>query len=271
MIVLFGYWRTMKLNCLTEPFAADALSVDAFLGGLVQIAQPLKGYRAGVDPVLLAASVPAIAGQTVLELGCGGGVASLCLGRRILGLKQTGVEVQAAYADLARANARRNDIEFSVFQADLNALPSDVLDHRYDHVLANPPYYDRARSTPANDDGREMGLGEATPLKNWVTAASKRLAPKGQLHFVHRVERLPELLTAMPRSLGSIEVQPLCPRAGRRPHLVLVRAKKEGRADFCLHAPIVMHKGATHDENPKEYNAVIESVLRLGTSLSFGV
>lgn len=258
------------MPCRSESSVLGALSIDAFLGGAVQIAQPLKGYRAGVDPVLLAASVQATAGQTVLELGCGGGVVSLCLGRRIPGLTLTGVEVQPAYADLAKENAARNAIPLDVYHADLNDLPSDILDQRFDHVIANPPYYNRTRSTPARDDGREIGLGEATPLKDWVKAASKRLAPRGHAHFVHRVERLPELLSAMPNSLGSIEVQPLCPRAGRRPHLVLVRAKKEGRADFCLHAPIVMHKGTTHDENPKEYNAVIENVLRRGAAFRFG-
>jgi len=263
------YSQRMTLNYPSDS-ALGALSVDDFLGGLVKIAQPLKGYRAGVDPVLLAASVQARAGQSVLELGCGGGVASLCLGRRIPGLTLTGIELQSAYAELARANAARNGIEFKVFNADLSDLPADVKNQRFDHVIANPPYYDRQRSVPALDQGRELGLGEATPLKTWVKEASKRLLPKGHLHFIHRVERLPELLSAMPSSLGSIEVQPLCPREGRPLHLVLVRAKKEGRADFHLHLPIVMHKGATHVENPKEYNAVLESVLRRGAALSFG-
>jgi hypothetical protein len=35
------------------------LSDDAFLGGKLQLLQPEKGYRAGIDAVLLAASVPA--------------------------------------------------------------------------------------------------------------------------------------------------------------------------------------------------------------------
>ena len=64
------------------------------------------GYRAGVDPVLLAASVPARAGQSVLDLGCGAGVAALCLAARVPGLL-AGLEVQPAYAALARRNARR--------------------------------------------------------------------------------------------------------------------------------------------------------------------
>ena len=50
-------------------FDPSALTRDGFLGGALQIWQPIKGYRAAMDPVFLAASVPAKAGQSVLELG----------------------------------------------------------------------------------------------------------------------------------------------------------------------------------------------------------
>ena len=58
-------------------FAEDDLTCDAFLGGKLHLWQPRRGrgYRAGVDPVLLAASIEATAGQSVLELGCGVGAA----------------------------------------------------------------------------------------------------------------------------------------------------------------------------------------------------
>jgi hypothetical protein len=55
-------------------------TLDGFLGGRLSIAQPRRGFRAGHDTVLLAASIPAPAGSHVLELGSGAGVASLCLG-----------------------------------------------------------------------------------------------------------------------------------------------------------------------------------------------
>ncbi len=59
-------------------FEPEELSSDQFLGGALEILQPKAGYRAGVDPVLLAASVPAVAAVSILELGCGAGVASVC-------------------------------------------------------------------------------------------------------------------------------------------------------------------------------------------------
>lgn len=270
MIAQYGFYRTTKLTFRTERFAPHELSVDAFLGGALQIAQPVKGYRAGVDPVLLAASVCARAGQRVLELGCGGGVASLCLGARVAGLVQQGIEVQPAYAALAQQNARANGIALEVTCSDLTDLSEPLRSRQFDHIIANPPYFDRSRSIAAADLGRETGLGETTPLSAWIVVAAKRLAPKGQAHFVQRVDRLPEILSTLRARLGSIEVQPLSARAGRAPHLVLVRAKKDGRADFILHAPIVVHRGAAHGENAKDYNLLIEAVLRQGAALPFG-
>ncbi|MEM9031062.1 MAG: methyltransferase, partial [Pseudomonadota bacterium] len=37
----------------------QTLTRDGFLGGRLHIAQPKSGYRAGVDPVFLAAATPA--------------------------------------------------------------------------------------------------------------------------------------------------------------------------------------------------------------------
>ena len=81
------------------------LTHDAFLCGKLHLWQPKHGYRAATDAVLLAAACPAVAGQSVLDLGCGVGAASLCLASRVAGLVQTGLELQEDYAALARQNA----------------------------------------------------------------------------------------------------------------------------------------------------------------------
>lgn len=236
--------------------ALGDLSCDAFLGGRVHLWQPRKGYRAGLDPVLLAAAVPAKPGQSVLDLGCGAGAAALCLGARVPGLTLTGVEVQQDYASLARRNG------LDVVQADLTHLPPDLRQVRYDHVIANPPYFDPARRTPAKNAGREVARAEDTRLSDWITVAARRLAPRGYLHVVQHVSRLPDLLAACQERLGSVEVLPLCARMGRAPHLVILRARKEGRAEFVLHASLALHAGDRHVSDRDDYAPEISAILR---------
>mgnify|MGYP005709842905 FL=1 len=64
-------------------FDVDELSKDDFLGGAIKIWQPKNGYRAGMDPILLAATVNVSEGQKVLDLGCGVGTASFAIGFRV--------------------------------------------------------------------------------------------------------------------------------------------------------------------------------------------
>lgn len=244
----------------------DDLTRDAFLGGRVQLYQPRTGYRAGVDPVLLAASVPAQPGQSVLDLGCGVGAAILCLAARVPELCLTGVEVQAQYADLARRNGGG---ALEVVTASVNDLPVDLRQRQFDHVITNPPYFDRAASRAAKNAGREAALGESAPLSDWVRAASKRLKPKGYAHFIHRAERLPDIIRALPGGMGSIEVLPLAPRVGRLAELVIIRARKNGRAAFRLHAPLILHEGARHMADADSYVPRIKAVLRDGAALEF--
>jgi len=243
----------------------DDLSHDAFLGGLLHLWQPRKGYRAGVDPVLLAATIPAISGQKVLELGCGVGAAILCLGARISGLTLTGIEREATYANLAERNGAG---ALEVITGDIASLPLTLRQRQFDHVLANPPYWRREASVAAHDPTREAALGEQTLLSVWLEVAAKRLAPKGYLHIIHRAERLPDLLIGLPSYMGSVEVLPIAARQGRAAERVIVRARKEGRADFRLHAPLILHRGDVHLDGD-QYTPKVREALRTGASLTF--
>ncbi|MEP1538623.1 MAG: methyltransferase [Paracoccaceae bacterium] len=239
------------------------LTRDAFLGGKLHVLQPKKGYRAGVDPVLLAASVPGKAGQTVLDLGCGVGTAALCLGARVPDMELTGVERDPFYADLARQNG------LSCHVADLTNLPLDLRQQRFDHVLANPPYFDRSAGKASEDARREGALGEETPLSDWIKVAAKRLKPKGFLHLIHKAQRLPDILTCVCELLGSVEVLPLVSRTGRDAELIILRARKEGRAKFQLHSPLVMHTGSSHKVDGDDYTKTVSRALRFGDSLNW--
>ena len=262
-------WPITGSRLRTEPFAPGELSLDAFLGGRLSIAQPLSGYRAGVDPVLLAASVPARPGETVLDLGCGAGVAALCLAARVPGLRLWGLEIQPGYAALARQNTARNGLAMEVMTGDVAAMPAELRARQFDHVMLNPPFFDRARSTPARDAGREGAMGEALPLCRWIEAAARRAAPGGHVCVIHRAGRLADLLGAMAARLGSVELLPLIPRRGRAARLVLVRARKGGRAALRLCDGWLLHEGAQHGQDGENYTRSTASVLRDAAELPF--
>ncbi|MFY0596892.1 MAG: methyltransferase [Cognatishimia sp.] len=245
----------------------DKITENEYLSGRVRIRQPAVGYRAGVDPVLLAASIPAKSGQSVLELGTGVGTAALCLAARVSELSLTGIEIQPDYAALARANGSLNQADFDVFEADLAKLPSDLKQQRFDHVIANPPYFDRLSGHTASDAGRERAMGEDTPLKIWLEVAAKRVAPKGYISFIHRAERVGDILSLMPPSMGSVQVQPFIPRPERDANLVIVRARHSGRAPLRLHAPFQLHQGLRHEKDAEDYTIGIKAVLRDGKAL----
>lgn len=247
------------------------LSKDAFLGGRLQLWQPRRGYRAGIDPVLLAASVPARAGQSVLDLGCGTGAAALCLAARVSGLTLTGVELQPAYAELARRNAAENAADMQIFTTDLSDLPGSLRQRSFDHVVANPPYFRAGAHSVARDASRRKALGEQdTPLAKWIDTAARRLAPKGLLHMIQRIDRVPEMLSGCDGKLGALELLPLSARQGRAPHLAILRARKGGRAEFILRAPLILHKGTEHRADGDDYSATVSDVLRNGADLIWG-
>lgn len=251
---------------MTE-FAEADLTRDGFLGGRLHLWQPRSGYRAGIDPVLLAASVPAEPGQSVLDLGCGVGAALFSLGRRVPGLALTGLDLQPAYAALARRNATDAALAAQIVVGDIANPPAAIRKASFDHVIANPPYFDPSARSAAADPGRDMAQAGVTPLAAWTDLAARRLAPKGWLYVIQRADRLPDLLGTIDHRLGSIEVLPITGRAGRSAKLILLRARKGGRATFRLHAPLILHEGVAHLQDGDSYRSEISASLRDGASL----
>lgn len=245
------------------------LTLDHFLGGRVRLYQPAAGYRSGVDPVVLAAACAAAPGQAVLDLGCGAGAGLCCLGARVAGLALTGLEIQADYAALARRNLAENDLQGQIIEGDVSDPPNALKALAFHHVIANPPYFETGKGLAARDDGRDTGRSAAAPLADWVRLAAKRLRPGGYATFIQRAERLPELMAAMTASLGSLELLPLLPRQGRGPRLVLLRARKDGRAPFRFHPGAVLHPGDRHQRDGEGYTEQFEAIFRDAGKLSF--
>ncbi len=93
-----------------NPDTGCAVTEDYFLGDRLIVRQPRKGYRAGVDAVLLAASVRASdkGDATLLDIGAGVGTVGLCAAARLPSLRVTLLEREAELVKLANENIAAN-------------------------------------------------------------------------------------------------------------------------------------------------------------------
>jgi tRNA1(Val) A37 N6-methylase TrmN6 len=232
-----------------------AVTADALLGGRVRFTQPAEGYRAAIDPVLLAAVVPADFAGTLADLGCGAGAAALCVAARVPRARIVGIERDRDMAALAAENARANG-----FADRLRVVVGDVRapglgEGSVDWAIANPPFLDAARADPSPQPRRRAATVEGdADLAQWIAAMLRLVRPKGTLALIQRADRLADVLRALAGpgeptgggaggSAGEIVVFPLWPRAGEPARRILVRARKGIATPLRLASGLVLHEG----------------------------
>jgi len=242
-----------------------AETADRLLGGKVTLAQPRDGYRVAIDPVFLAASVPAQAGQHIVDLGTGAGAAALCLAWRVPGSRLTGIENQKPLAEFARQNAQANGLvaRFKVEAIDLLDLAHQ--NFVCDHVMANPPYLAAGRATPSPHAERAAATMEGrAKLADWITCAYRILGPRGTVTFIHRADRLPDLVKAMDGLFGSLRILPLTPKRGRTARRVIVQGVKDDLGERRMLAGLILH------QDNGQFTPEAEAVLRNGAAIDLG-
>ena len=237
------------------------VSRDALLGGRVILLQPQNGYRAAIDPVLLAATVPAKGGEMVLDAGSGTGAASLALAVRVQGVQVTGLENQAGLATLASQSAQENGLDERVtfIQGDILSPPSSLLPGSFDHVMANPPYLAQGQGNPPPDAAKRAATVEGNAvLADWLRFMLAMVGDGGSVSVIHRYKRLDEVVNGLTGAgAGQIVVFPLWAKErGKNAKRVLVQACK-GKTGATRHADgLVLHM------QDGGYRAAAEAVLK---------
>lgn len=241
--------------------ATEAARESRLLGGRLRLLQPDAGYRVAIDPVLLAAAVPAQPGQSLLELGCGSGAASLCLLARVGGAQVTGLELNSEMATLARRSAEMNALPLSVVEGDLLRLPDQVAG-RYDQVFMNPPYLAAGAASPSSQPTRAAAnLEGAARLSHWIDAALSRLPRGGRLTLIHRADRIDEILALLHGRTGDLAVLPLRAYADRPAKRVIVTGRKDKGKPLTLLPDFILH------DDGGCYSPAAQKVLRQGEAI----
>ncbi len=237
------------------------LTRGTLLDGRVRYDQPASGHRSGIEPVFLAAIVPARPGQRVLEAGAGAGAALLCLASRVPGIAGVAVERDPVLAALAAKNAAANG--FAGISVEPGAIEDFAPgDKKFDHAMANPPWHAPAGTASPDPGRRQARQAEANLLGRWIRVLAGALRLRGTLSLVLPPAALPESLAALAEhGCGSPVLWPLWPRPGMPAKLLLLQAMRGGRAPMRLLPGTVLH------EADGSFTARADDVLRRGLPL----
>lgn len=252
------------------PDAADT-TVDVFLGGRLAIEQPAKGFRAGLDAVLLAASIECESAAPVrfLDAGTGVGTAGLCLAARLPSAEGVLVEVAPRLARLAEANVARNAFggRLRVVEADLTGPAGDlaalgIAPASFDVVIANPPYLEEGRHRLPGDKVAAGAFGmPGGSLDAWLRFMARVAAGDGVMSLIHRADALGDVLAAIGARFGALRVLPIHPRTGEPAHRIIVSGRKGSRAPLHIMPGLVLHGEGN------AFLAQVQAVLRDGAGL----
>jgi len=242
------------------PEADSGISRDSLLGGRVTLLQPRQGYRAAIDPVLLAAAVPAKSGDRVLDVGSGSGAAALALAARVADARVVGLDAERAMVRLAERSAAASHLADRVefVAGDLLSPPPALRPAGFDHVMANPPYTPAGHGNTPVEAGKRVATveGRAT-LADWLAFAVAMVRPGGTVTVIHRFDRRGEVTAGLADGAGGTVVFPLWPkRQGQGAKRVIVQATKGTAGATRTAAGLVLHR------SDGGYTAEAEAVLR---------
>lgn len=247
--------------------APDPVSEGALMGGRLSMLQPERGYRAGMDAALLAASLALKPGQRALEIGCGAGGALLQAAARNPEASFLAIERDPDMLALARRNLMLNGFKDRVV-----VLPGEVGPGfralgvaRVDASFANPPFFDdpKALRGPAPERAGAWLADDGLPA--WLAMLTDALKDTGQTVLVHRADRLGDILAGLGPKMGSVRIRPIQPYADQPAKRVLVKAVRGGRAPLVLLPALVLH-----DRSGAKHTAEAEAILRGETALGWG-
>lgn len=183
-------------------------------------------FPLGGDSLALGAFATVRPGWRVCDLGCGAGALGILLLARERTLRLTGVELDAAAAELARRNLRENGLEGEIVTGDLRAPEYLPPAGSCDLVVSNPPYF-------APGTGRSGGaarMGHSCGPEDLCAAAARSLKNGGRFALVHRPERLCDLVSILrAHGLEPKRMQLVRHSAAHSPSAVLLEAVRQGK------------------------------------------
>ncbi|WP_332650530.1 tRNA1(Val) (adenine(37)-N6)-methyltransferase [Lysinibacillus sp. 54212] len=237
----------------------DDERLDYLLAEDLRIIQSPSVFSFSLDAVLLSRFVSVPKRGSVVDLCSGNGVIPLFLSARTKA-KIIGVEIQPRLYDMACRSVAYNKLteRIEMKLGDVKAAPDTLGIEKYDAVTCNPPYFlahelsDKNVSEHYAIARHEIHL----TLDEAIYSTSRLLKQGGKAAFVHRPERLLDIVTAMRANrLEPKRMRLIYPKHGKEANTLLIEGIKDGKPGLKILPPLFVY-----DEH-NEYTAEVSAML----------
>lgn len=206
----------------------EKLRKDYFIDPSFMIYQDPAHFCFNTDTRLLAQFMTIRKNETVIDIGTNNGVLMVYAAKAFPLKKIIGVEVLEPSSRIARLNAEMFiDKEWEVINLPIQDVSMDPVDV----ILSNPPFFEVSEMHPNTKlDMRAYGRFEINcTLNDLVSHASRLLRSNGRFYFVHRPDRLSDIIQCLKEYRFSIKnLQIAYDHRNNEAKSVLIEAIKEG-------------------------------------------
>ena len=225
------------------------------LGGLL-VLQKKRGFRFGMDAVLLSDFAEITADMAYGDYGTGTGILPLLLHGRGKGRHGVGLEIQPDYADMARRTMRLNGLEeeIEILEADVRRAWEILGERCLDAIVCNPPYGTAGKTMPSADGQVNIARHQETDgLVPWFRSAHRLLRGKGRFYMVYPAAKMLEAMDQLNEAhLTPKRFRLVYPDENHAANLVLLEAVKDGRPFLTPCPPLIISRpDGTHTDEMK--------------------
>ena len=220
-------------------------SIDDLQLNNLYIIQKEKGFRFGVDAVLLSNFAKVKRNHRVVDLCTGTGIVPFLVYGKYKPKEVIGIEIQDDMVEMANRSTLYNNTEEIVkfYNGDLKDLK--LLDKlgKFDVLTVNPPYKLNNSGILNSEDKLAIARHEILcNLEDVIAASRKLLKDNGRMFIVHRPERLIDIFELMRKyKIEPKRVQMIHPNTKKPPNIVLVEGQRDGGAFLKWDEPIYVH------------------------------
>ena len=225
----------------------------------LRIIQDPERFCFGMDAVLLSGFVRASRGDRCLDIGTGTGIIPILMSAKTEAEHLTGIEIQAASADMARRSVELNALssKIDVVTGDIREAASIFEAASFDVITCNPPYMIADHGLQNPESALAIARHEICATLEDVISASEHLVKTGgSLFMVHRPFRLPEIITTLIRyHMEPKRMRLVYPYADKEPNMVLIEAVRRGKPGMRVEKPLIVYdsQGVYSEEMVRDY------------------